>query len=132
MNIDDLHLLCSIETGFMKDIESNSKLTNKAFGKSTVKKVTAAILLQKPNAYPQVTRLLCLMSLVQFQKTMALAIRKDAKAVTTYLEFVYKKSTPYCDKLEKKVNFVVMHALLKNTLVDVNVVELKKTIKAYE
>lgn len=132
MNIDEMNIFCSMDRSVILSIEKNSTLPSKLLAKRDCKKLMAMITSSETKYTSLIVQGFSVMHLSQIHSISSYLLTKHKKEFVQFLNSISGVEDKFANALRAKIKICILHNMLKNTVVDLNVLDLKKTIAKYE
>ncbi len=129
MTTDDLAYLSSIDSRFLKDLKLIIKNDYSALTPKGEENLLKCLKKGGKDSYAAVAKSLLVMDIEQMGAVLSSAIKNDLRGVKALCDYIADTNTPINTKLASKVRTINTQSIVKNTIVDTNVLKLKKTIR---
>lgn len=131
MTTDDLAYLSSIEKDFLLDIRNIIKSDYRKLPEKSINSARLAIKTEQEKGYELVVQALLIMDILQMKEFLSHLINNEKKATAKFVAYINKNETDTNLKLYKKIRTINTQSIVKNTIVDINVLNLRKTIRTH-
>lgn len=131
MTTDDLAYLSSIEKDFLLDIRSIIKNEYRKLPEKSINSARLAIKTEQEKGYQLAVQALLIMDIVQMKELLKHLVNNEKKATEKFVAYINKDDNDSNAKLYKKIKTINTQSIVKNTIVDINVLNLRKTIRTH-